>query len=655
MSLLLFALLLLVFSALLCLLLSLNERSAGLVLADFSFASLHLPVLLALGGAVLGLLSLLPFCVTAIYRGASGSYIEFLRAWFLLPIIFVGILSALHSPAYLDAGYSCLRRGLYWFFFNLMLATMLLVTWVSQPIVFLLAWEGMGLFSFALVLFEYRHKDNLRAAWIYFLACQAGGALLMLMFLLRTQAESYPLFFFISGLLGFGLKAGLPVLHIWLPEAHPVAPAPVSALLSAGMINLGFYGILRWLLLPGLVSLPLLGYSLLICGMLGALLGIFFAIPQKNLKRLLAYSSVENMGLIACGLGYGFLSLHWQRADLALLSFAAAGLHILGHALHKGNLFLLSGNVYKSCHELSLDRLGGLQKRLPGSGCAFMLSALALSGLPPGNIFMAEILLYVAAARGIASGSLLIATLSLALFLTLAFCGALAATVFSKAGAAVFLGEPRSPAARKSHAIPALMKHCAFAFLGLSLILLCLSPFLASRLAQVFAGQSGLLWPDDLLDNFCMPAFNEHLLNTLLGFSLFFVVLLFMLFCIRRRHLPYSRREAPRRFTWDCGFAQPTARMQYTGSAFVQPLVYLFAPLLRPMRNILAPKGLFPKKASYELSCRDGGEQLFWRPLMNFTVRLAIFSHRLQSGHLHLYVLLMILGLLALFIWGFAL
>ncbi|MDY0176665.1 MAG: hydrogenase, partial [Lentisphaeria bacterium] len=115
------------------------------------------------------------------------------------------------------------------------------------------------------------------------------------------------------------------------------------------------------------------------------------------------------------------------------------------------------------------------------------------------------------------------------------------------------------------------------------------------------------------------------------------------------------RREAPRRFTWDCGFAQPTARMQYTGSAFVQPLVYLFAPLLRPLRNILAPKGLFPKKASYELSCRDGGEQLFWRPLMNFTVRLAIFSRRLQSGHLHLYVLLMILGLLALFIWGFAL
>ena len=651
MSPLIFAILLIIFAALLCLLLSFNERSAVLVVADFSSGQLHLPALIALAGTILGLLAIVPSCAIALFRDTLPGCGEFMRAWFLLPIICVGILSALHSIAYLDKSFSPLRRGVYWFFFNMTVAMMLLVTQAEHPVIFLLAWEGMGLFSFALIMFDYKQKENMHAAWIYFLACQAGGALLMLMFF----AGAFPLFVFICGMLGFGLKAGAPILHIWLPGSYQAAPAPASVLLSAGMINLGFLGILRWLVLPDPALAPLLGYSLLICGMPGALLGIFFAMPQKNLKRLLAYSSVENMGLIACGLGFGFLSIHWQRADMALLSFAAAGLHLLGHSLLKGNLFLLTDHVYRASGELNLDKLGGMQKILPGTGYAYTLSAMAISGLPPGNIFMAEILLYVAAARGIASDKLSVVAPSLALFLTLAFCGVLAMTVFSKASAAIFLGEPRSKAARRNLAVPPLMKRCGIAFMVLLLIFLCGSPFLAPRLMHAFVGQYESLYSADLGAELYASALDaRRLLGLVLSCVLLVGMLFILLWRVRRKYLPYSTAVPPRRFTWDCGFARPTARMQYTGTAFVQPLVELFAPLLRPVKKILLPRGLFPKKASYELSCHDGSEQIFWRPLVNFTVRLAIFSHRLQSGHLHLYVLMLISALLALFIWGFA-
>lgn len=609
---------------------------------------------LGLGSCLAGSLIALIWVMVRIIRADAGDFSEFISWLFLLPVVVVGSLSALHAVGYLSGKHGDGRLGLFWFFYNLTLASMIGVTQASGPVAFLLAWEGMGLFSFALVAFDHHSRESMRAAWIYFLACHAGGALLLLMFLFRNNGTvTAPVAFFVCGLLGFGLKAGFPLLHIWLPEAHPAAPAPVSALLSAGMINLGFYGILRWMTLPGVLSSGQLGMALLLTGMAGALLGVTFALPQKNLKRLLAYSSIENMGIVGMGLGLGFLGLSWQNTDIALLGFCGAFLHLLNHATLKGGLFLAAGNVLKSSGILNMDQLGGLQKRLPETGACFTLSAIALSGMPPGNAFFGELLLYVAAGKGIASGNETMVAWSLAAMLTLALSGGLAATVFAKAVGAVFQGEPRSKVAREAAPLPRSMTLPLFSFLGLSILLVIASPFLALKMAKLFSGQTGLLWPAGMAPNSVCPEQIFSLLQMVSCSSLLLLILTFVLYGVRIYLLPRGNRQV-RQGTWDCGFARPDARMQYTGTAFVQPLVDLFAGILRPVKNLLLPQGLFPKEGEVEITCKDGGEQMFWKPLVDWTVKIAIFTHRLQSGHLHLYILFMVIALLAMLVWGFA-
>lgn len=609
---------------------------------------------LGLGSSLAGSLIALVWVLVRIIRASSADYTIFLSSLFLLPIVVVGCLSAVHAVGYLSGKHGDGRLGLFWFFYNLTLASMIGVTQAGGPVAFLLAWEAMGLFSFALVAFDHHSRESMRAAWIYFLACHAGGALLLLLFLFRNNGTvTEPVAFFVCGLLGFGLKAGFPLLHIWLPEAHPAAPAPVSALLSAGMINLGFYGILRWMTLPGVLSSGQLGIALLLAGMTGALLGVTFALPQKNLKRLLAYSSIENMGIVGMGLGLGFLGLSWQNSDIALLGFCGAFLHLLNHATLKGGLFLAAGNVLKASGLLNMDQLGGLQKRLPETGTCFTLSAIALSGLPPGNAFFGELLLYIAAGKGIASGNGMMVACSLAAMLTLALSGGLAATVFAKAVGAVFQGEARSKAASEATLLPRSMTLPLFSFLGLSILLAIASPFLALKIATVFSGQADFIAPLSVLPYSLYPVEIFGLLMMVLCSSLLLLIVAFVLYGIRIFLLPRGTSRV-RQGTWDCGFAQPDARMEYTGTAFVQPLVDLFAGILRPVKHLLLPQGLFPKEGEIEITCKDGGEQMFWKPLVDWTVKIAIFTHRLQSGHLHLYILFMVIALLAMLIWGFA-
>jgi NADH:ubiquinone oxidoreductase subunit 5 (subunit L)/multisubunit Na+/H+ antiporter MnhA subunit len=359
------------------------------------------------------------------------------------------------------------------------------------------------------------------------------------------------------------------------------------------------------------------------------------------------------MGIVGMGLGLGFLGLSWQNTDIALLGFCGAFLHLLNHATLKGGLFLAAGNVLKSSGILNMDQLGGLQKRLPETGACFTLSAIALSGMPPGNAFFGELLLYVAAGKGIASGNETMVAWSLAAMLTLALSGGLAATVFAKAVGAVFQGEPRSKVAREAAPLPRSMTLPLFSFLGLSILLVIASPFLALKMAKLFSGQTGLLWPAGMAPNSVCPEQIFSLLQMVSCSSLLLLILTFVLYGVRIYLLPRGNRQV-RQGTWDCGFARPDARMQYTGTAFVQPLVDLFAGILRPVKNLLLPQGLFPKEGEVEITCKDGGEQMFWKPLVDWTVKIAIFTHRLQSGHLHLYILFMVIALLAMLVWGFA-
>ncbi len=604
-------------------------------------------------GCLCGLSSVLPVMfgfqdnMQCVIGTVSFSF-DILSALFLLPVLLIGMLAAIHAVGYLD-GHAEGRGGLFWFFFNSMLAAMTWVTVAVTPVEFLLAWELMGMTSFALVAFEYHAKETMRAAWIYLMACHAGAAFLILMFVYGGSDNVPPAFMaavIALGIIGFGLKIGFPLLHVWLPEAHPAAPAPVSAVMSASMINLGFYGILR-MLINSDGPLNIFGWTFLVLGIIGAFGGVLFAMTQRNLKRLLAYSSVENMGIISMGFGLGFLGVEHGNLVMAVFGCAGAFLHILNHALLKGSLFLCAGSVLRATGLLNMDRLGGLLKRMPWTGSIFTFSSISISGLPPFNGFLGEFLIYMAAFAGIMSEEGAVFAGSLLTVLFLALIGGLAAAAFTKAVGAVFLGEPRSAEAAEAKPVSRFMRFPLAVLLILTITMTAAAPVVCRAFTPLIQHFTG--FPPDAVATE-MFRLSDYIFKIALFSGV--VLILFIVLMVYRMTLPNGRKEEIRG-TWDCGFAEPTPRMEYTGTAFVQPLTDLFSGFLRPKKKIHSPEGLFPEHAEISVAAEDAAERSVWRPLFSVTGKLADRFHHLQSGSLHLYILIIVLALLAMLAWGF--
>ena len=606
----------------------------------------------AIAGAAAGLLATVQqFLPSAVPVCSPVAGIELnsdlLSALFQLPILLVGGAAAIHSPAYLK-GHDHGKCGNYWFFFNMTLASMLLVTLLKTPLTFLLAWELMGTMSFALVAFEYRSNRTRQAAWIYLLACEAGALFLIGFFVLAAKGIP-PAALFALLVIGFGLKAGLPLLHVWLPEAHPAAPAPVSAIMSAAMIKLGIFGILRF---QNLIHIPdnVIGITFLCCGLVGALSGVIAAAAQSNLKRLLAYSSIENIGIIFIGLGLGFLGTASGNSMMAAAGFCGAFLHLLNHMFLKGSLFMLAGTVYKATCTLNMDRMGGLMQRMPRTGWLFTFSGISISGIPPFNGFFGEFLIYAAAYYGIAGNAgvpLFIA--SFLSMIVLALTGGVAAGAFVKAIGGVFLGEPRSQKAADAPPAALSMDLPPMIFTLFSLALVLFAGALCVRLIPVISFATGL------------PAANllhsaEVLQDLLCKVSEFSLIVsgVFLLLLIARSLLGRGR-ESTVRGTWDCGYAAPDARMEYTGTAFAQPLSDFLHRFTGWRKQVQPPQGYFPQTASIRITTADPATAWFWVPVFRWFSTAAVKIRVLQSGFLHFYILLMTAALILMLAWGFLL
>jgi len=578
-----------------------------------------------------------------LFHGIGVAY-DLLSLLFLLPVALLGLVAAIHSIGYLH-GHGAARSGLYWFFYNLTLAAMLMVPLMRSAPLFLLTWEVMGIASFALVIFDWDAVASRRAGWIYLLACHAGAAFLIMMFVADSSPLSPGRLWLpaVLGIIGFGLKAGFPLLHVWLPSAHPAAPAPVSAVMSGAMIKLGLYGILRFVLFSG-DTLLLCGWLLAILGLIGALLGIVLALPQRNIKTLLAYSSIENIGIMTMAYGLGVLGVAYDVPGMAILGFSGALLHMFNHAALKGALFLGAGAVYRATGTLNMEKLGGLMKRMPWTGGAFAANALSLSGLPPGNAFLGEFLIYAAAFNGVINGHGPLRALSLLCIITLATVGGLAVAAYAKVISAVFLGEPRSDCAAKAREVSWTMRGSTLALLLVNLLLLCLAPYILpmfTPLLMRLAGESaaGFTVPDIAL-LLSMPSI---LSLFLIGVSAA---------AIRWRQRLGARRQDVEGVTWDCGYAAPSARMEYTGTAFAQPLLDAFASVLKLRRQLQRPEALFPREIRADLNSQDRALSSVWQPLFGRFGRLAIKTHSMQSGFLHAYILTMVLALVVMLVWG---
>jgi formate hydrogenlyase subunit 3/multisubunit Na+/H+ antiporter MnhD subunit len=530
-----------------------------------------------------------------------------------------------------------------------------LVLIARNAVLFLVAWEVMALSSFFLVTADDADADTRAAGRTYLVAAHLGMACLVVTFVLlgrgadpldfaRFALPAAPGLVFVLALLGFGTKAGLIPLHVWLPEAHPAAPSHVSALMSAVMIKTGIYGLLRVTTLLG--PLPVwCGWLLVAVGAVSGTLGILSALAQQDLKRILAYSSVENVGIVALALGLGLVGLDAGATDVAVFGFAAALFHVLSHAVMKGLLFLGAGAVVQQTGTRRLEALGGLLGRMPRTGAACFVGCAAIAGLPPLNGFAGELLLYAGAYRatGVLGGAH--ALPALATIAGLALIGGLAAACFAKTFGIAFLGTARTECVRRAEEPPPAMQGAMLLLAAGCVLLGLLAPAAVRTLEPVLVQLTRL--PHDVVGG----ALGEAVvtLRAVVVASGTFVALAAGI-AGGRRWLLAGRTvaEAP---TWGCGYAAPSARMQYGGSSFGQPLMDVFRVVLPTRTHAALPKGFFPASASFATATPDLARERLYDPVVRGLVRLLASLRWLQHGQVQLYVLYVAATLVGLFFW----
>ncbi len=573
--------------------------------------------------------------------------LDALSALFLALVAVVGGAAAAYSRGYWsDQDYPrTAGRGRFWW--NVLLAMLVLVLVSANGLYFLFGWEIFTVAAFFLILLESRGRKVRAAGWLYLAASHVGTLCLFAFFALlaectgswdlgpqlRATAGLAPLFWL--ALVGFGVKAGLFPLHVWLPSAHANAPSHVSAILSAVTIKLGVYGIVRfggWLPAPAAA-----GWVVVALGAVGALCGIAFAFAQNDLKRLLAYCSVENVGVILVGVGAALLGAAQGDAAWGRLALIGALLHVWNHGLFKALLFFGAGSVMHATGSRDISRLGGLWKTMPWTAGLFALGALAVSSLPPLNGFASEWLIYLGLIdAGIEHGPA--AWVAMPAAIVLGMAGALALASFAKAGALIFCGAPRTKRTAHAHESGPWM-------LGPMLVVggLCVAVGLAPAALWPLVARAAGEW------NPAWAVAAERAPASLVTLGLVNAVLAVLAFgaaVLLRRQARANGVE--RNLTWDCGYAAPTGRMQYTGGSFAGVAAGWFFWLLRIERTVQRPHGPLPTQARRVEYVPETVLEKLIAPVGGGVLRVSTAVRRLQHGRLQYYILYLVAGLAAL-------
>jgi len=590
----------------------------------------------------------------AVPLGSLTFSLDPLSAFFLAPMFVLTGLAAVYGVDYLKNYAGSKPLGLAWAAFNLLTAAMTLVFTAANAVLFMLGWELMAAASFLLVLFEHDKAQSRRAAFIYLAAGGAGALMLMAVFALlgagspvldfssfaspRGAAASAV---FLLALCGFGLKAGFIPLHVWLPEAHPAAPSHVSAVMSGIMIKTGVYGLIRVLGFLGPWQ-EWWGWTILIIGAVSCVLGALFALAQHELKRVLAYSSIENVGIIMLAAGLGMVGAAHNAPRLAALAFAGALLHVLNHSLFKGLLFMGAGAVLHGAGTAELEALGGLSKRMPRAAALFIAGSAAACALPPFNGFVGEFLVYLGAFRGLNSVSAA-ALAGVVAGLSLAIAGAVAAAAFTRAAGTVFLGEPRTAKAAGAHAPGGLMLLPMYALAALCLAAGAGAPLLLGPLSSAVGAGFGAAYGPLAAGEAAAP------LAYVSAGALLLLALVLLAAAKRRALFPAAAAETVP--TWDCGYAAPSPRMQYGASSFSQPLADFFQPVLRKIGQYPVISEYFPGKASFSAEAQAVVYNAFYAPAAARLRDLAYRFSWLQHGRLQIYIMYIVVTLMGLLLW----
>ena len=564
-------------------------------------------------------------------------------AFFLLLLSVVGFAGALYSRQYWreDRHPRSARTGRLWW--NAMVLSMGMVLTAGNGLHFLLAWECFAISAYFLVTLDRANARVRAAGWIYLAASHAGTLALFVLFAsLAARTGTWELgpvrhlhdlsHLFWIALLGFGIKAGVFPLHIWLPSAHANAPSHVSALLSGVAIKMGVFGLVRfgaWLPLPAGAGWVVAGL-----GCASAVLGVAFALGQHDLKRLLAYHSVENIGIILIGLGFAMIAASQGRPEWGILALAGGLLHVWNHGLFKSLLFLGAGSVLHAAGTREMSRLGGLWRAMPWTAGLFALGAMAICGLPPLNGFVSEWLIFsclLDAARHQTEAVLGAVPAAVLLGAT----GALALACFIKVCGVVFLGAPRTEAAQKAHECGPGMRW-AMVLPAAGCLAIGLAPALFwPMLLRVSGAWFGPGIPQDL-PNRLTPLGAAHAIVALAALAAGGLAIAIL------------RRRTARAVTWDCGYAGPTARMQYTAESFAGIITGWFAWILRPEVRSTPPEGFFPPLASRASHTPETVLEKIVTPCAKTVLKLADLARTFQHGRTQSYILYLCTAVLVL-------
>jgi hydrogenase-4 component B len=583
--------------------------------------------------------------------------IDGLSALFLMPVFLISLLGSVYGLEYWKQTEHPQNGRKLRLFYGTLGAGMALLVIARTSILFLFGWEIMALSAFFLVTTEDNEREVQEAGWIYLVATHTATLFLFALFaLLRAVSGSYTLAtldpkaltpgvttaIFVLALVGFGLKAGIMPLHVWLPSAHAAAPSHVSAIMSGVLIKTGIYGLVR---VTSLLASPPLswGVVLLVLGVVSGVLGVVFAIGQHDLKRLLAYHSIENIGIIVIGLGLALVGRSLGRADWVVLGLAGSLLHVWNHALFKALLFLSAGSVIHAVHTREIDHLGGLAKAMPRTALSFLIGAVAICGLPPLNGFVSEFLIYVGLFGTVVEGET--RTFAGAAFAApgLALIGTLAVACFVKAYGAVFLGSARSEHALHAHESPPSMLVPMGVLVGCC-FLIGLAPGLTAPALELGIAA----WAPELREGEPRLAALAPLdWITFMGLMLIGALSLggALLWIQLRRH-PIAKGA-----TWGCGFAAPTPRMQYTSSSFAEMLVGLFGWVLRPRTHRPRNLPLFPQTTDFYSEVPDTVLDEIVLPTFRSGAWLFSLLRVFQQGNIQTYLLYLFIALIALLLW----
>ena len=584
--------------------------------------------------------------------------IDGLSAWFILIVNFTVLTGFFYGMGYLKSyKVSGSRLSFHWILFLIFHVSMLFVCMLQNGFAFLVVWEIMSLSSMLLVFFDHENPKTFKAALNYFVQMHVSVTFLTIGFIwvyhltgsfsfeaLQTVFRSNQnLWLFLLFFTGFGIKAGFIPFHSWLPHAHPAAPAHISGIMSGVIVKLGIYGILRMISFLT-TDFLLLGQIILTLSLLTGLYGILNAAVHRDFKRMLAYCTIENIGIIGMGIGIGMIGIGLDAPMMYYLGFGGALLHVLNHSLFKSLLFYAAGSVYQQSHTLNMENLGGLIKSMPKTAVIFLVGALAIGGLPPFNGFVSEFLIYSGLIAGVHTSSISQIVLFVLSLAGLSFIGGLSLLTFTKAFGTIFLGQPRTKLPHPPKEVSLLMLVPQYIILAM-MVSISIFPIgymtvighLLTLIHPMHADQTIL----------------KDISSTTLQISLYSLLLTGIIAGIwLLRKVILGHRSERIDATWGCGYVAPNSRQQYTGKSFSKPLGKIFNSILIEKKQYeeLDRGELFPGKKSYISHYQDFFEHNLIKPITEKMVFSANYFSFVQNGRIQSYVLYGIVFMLAMVI-----